>query len=87
MLSCAQAQQSMCLAVGLWEANEVQLMSLTEATSLHTLFLSSGHARSIVAGQLDSQHMIFVGTSDGSVVYCPTPALHKLQNDSSRMGW
>ena len=52
----------------------MQLLSLQAATPLLVLPLGTGHARSIVSGHIRSMHTLFVGTSDGSVVFCALPA-------------
>ena len=79
MGNCLQVQSNTHLAVGLWEANEVQLISLVSSKGsqahqpLASIPLGTSHARSITAGPLGGHDTIFVGTSDGSVVFCPVP--------------
>ncbi|KAK9813359.1 hypothetical protein WJX73_002204 [Symbiochloris irregularis] len=86
-------QDHTLLAVGLWEANEVQLISLApngqpSPTPLLSIPLGIGHARSIVSGPLGSNEssddIIFVGTSEGSVVFTPLPHDESMRIDLSQ---
>ena len=69
--------QTTCLAVGLWEANEVRLLALPKSTPLQVVSLGTSHARSILAGHMASALMLFVGTADGSVVFCQVSAAQR----------
>lgn len=79
----AQPRGSLTLAMGLWEANEVQLLSLPDASLMHTVPLISSHARSIVTGRMGSTDMLFAGCSDGTVVYAPLPSATSAGHESA----